>query len=100
MPRRSPSRRSTNTAAIRTEAATVDDLQALVELEDTAFSGDRISARSWRRLMTSPSATVTVALDAANGDARIVGSAVVLQRSNSSVARLYSIAASPDARGR
>ncbi len=100
MPRRSSSRRSTNANAIRLEAASVDDLPALVALEDAAFAGDRISARSWRRLMRSTSSSVTVARDAAEGEARIVGSAVLLRRSNSSVARLYSIAVAPDSRGR
>ena len=100
MPRRSPSRCSTDSVAIRTEAASLQDLQALAELEEAAFSGDRISARSWRALLRSPSATVTVAREASQRESCIVGSTVILQRANSSVARLYSIAVAPRSRGR
>ncbi|MDP9125927.1 MAG: GNAT family N-acetyltransferase/peptidase C39 family protein [Pseudomonadota bacterium] len=82
------------------EAASLSDLHSLVELEEAAFAGDRISERSWRKLLRSPSATVTVARDVADGEVRFAGSAVMLQRSNSSIARLYSIAVAPESRGR
>lgn len=68
----------------------------LDELEQRAFSTDRISLRSWRRLLRSPSATVSVALQAD----RIVGATVLLHRVNTSVARLYSIAVCPAVRQR
>ena len=89
-----------NAGSIRIEPAASEDWQALSDLEMAAFAGDRISARSWRALLASPSATVTVARDSSEGTSRIVGAAVVLQRASTSVARLYSIAVAPHARGR
>ena len=68
------------------------DLQALYELEKRAFFTDRISLRSWRRMLISPSATVIVA----TSENIIVGSAVVLFRNSTSVSRIYSVAVSED----
>jgi len=73
------------------------DLPALQDLEEGAFSGDRLSARSWRSLVSSPSAVVTVATGA---DEALLGAAVLLLRARSTVARLYSIAVDAKARGR
>lgn len=80
--------------ATRLHKATIDDLAALVELEFNAFSGDRISRRSWRELLTSPSAIVMVAVDGA----MLVGSYVLLLNVRTSIARLYSIAVAREAR--
>ena len=77
--------------------ATPADLAALQHLEQGAFSGDRLSARSWRNLVSSPSAIVTVAIGA---DEALLGATVLLLRARSSVARLYSIAVDARARGR
>ena len=81
------------------ERASRADLVALSELELAAFAGDRISPRSWKRLIASRSASVTVARggDCTGG---VLGATVVLRRARSSVARLYSIAVAPAARGR
>ena len=86
-----------NSGSIRIELASSEDWQALSELEKASFSGDRISARSWRSFLANASATITVARDASS---RIVGAAVVLERANTCVTRLYSIAIAPHARGR
>lgn len=59
---------------IRLRRACLNDAAALIELEYAAFSGDWISLRSWRDLLTTPSAAVTLACR----DGGIVGSAVVL----------------------
>jgi ribosomal-protein-alanine acetyltransferase len=72
------------------------DLAAICAIEEEAFTGDRLSPRSIRRLLASPSASLRVA--SVNG--RIAGYHLVLTRSGSSVARLYSIAVADDARGR
>ena len=87
---------------IRIESASSADWRELSELENASFRGDRISARSWRSLLASASATVTVAREPAGARraAPIVGATVVLQRAGTSVARLYSIALAPRARGR
>lgn len=86
-----------NCRSVRIELASSEDWQALSELEKASFSGDRISARSWRSFLASASATITVARCASS---RIVGAAVVLERANTRVTRLYSIAIAPHARGR
>ena len=84
----------TNTLNIR--LAMADDLDQLLDLEQRAFSGDRINRRSWNGLLRSSSAKVSVALQADE----LVGATVLLHPSNSSIARLYSIAVCPDARQR
>ena len=68
-----------------------DDLRALAALENSSFETDRISRRSYARLLNSPSAEVLIA-EAPGDCGAITGSAVVLFRRNSNSARLYSIA--------
>jgi ribosomal protein S18 acetylase RimI-like enzyme len=72
------------------------DLDAMVKLEDRVFLGDRLSRRSFRRLMASPSASVIVA----DRDGTLAGYAVVLFRPRAIAARLYSIAVQPEEAGR
>lgn len=79
---------------LRIRSATTADLDALVELEFSAFSGDRISQRSWRDLLTSHAATVIVAEQAGV----VIGSAVLLANARTSVVRLYSLAVAAEAR--
>lgn len=88
--------------SIRIEPASADDWRELCELEEASFPGDRISARSWRALLISTSATVTLAREASGSTGRgtLVGATVVLQRARTSVARLYSIAIAAHMRGR
>lgn len=87
------------TGPVRIVRASPGDLSALASLEEESFSGDRISVRSWKRLISSPSAIVIVARPGGPGSS-LHGAAVVLQRAKSSVARLYSIAVARAARGR
>jgi ribosomal protein S18 acetylase RimI-like enzyme len=68
--------------------ATASDLDALCAIETRAFATDRLSRRSFRRLLVSRSAAVIVA----EHGRRIAGCAVVFFRAASDVARLYSIA--------
>ncbi len=75
--------------------ATVEDVKSLTRLEEKSFDGDRISSRSWRVLIASSSSTVTVAVNQQG----LVGAVVLLQRARTSVARLYSLAIDPAARG-
>lgn len=74
------------TADIR--PARASDASAILAIENTAFEGDRISARSMRRLLAGRSAAVLVApvRDV------VAGYCVVLWREGTRVARLYSIA--------
>jgi ribosomal protein S18 acetylase RimI-like enzyme len=67
------------------------DIGVLVDLENRSFSSDRISPRALRRLIASPSAAVIAAMQGHT----LTGYAVVLFRTNSSAARLYSLAADP-----
>jgi ribosomal protein S18 acetylase RimI-like enzyme len=82
--------------AIRIRAAERSDLDALVELEHGVFATDRMSRRSLLRFLRSPTAEVIVADDAG----RLAGTAIVLFRPRSNVARLYSIAVAPHMGGR
>lgn len=77
------------TVDVRTARA--DDVEALVAIENEAFDSDRLSRRSLRRLVASPSAAVIVAADRG-----IVGYCAVLFRRGSRVARLYSLAVRPN----
>ncbi|HKG00191.1 MAG TPA: ribosomal protein S18-alanine N-acetyltransferase [Xanthobacteraceae bacterium] len=83
-----------HTALVR--PARVSDLDALVALENEVFSTDRISRRSFRRFLASRNAALVVA----EIDGRLAGYALVLFRSSTGVARLYSIAVAPQVGGR
>ena len=75
--------------------ATPADLNALAALEQH-FPGDRISRQSFRRLLHSTSAEVQVYEEAG----QVSGNAVLLCRTNSAQARLYSLVVYPQHQGR
>ncbi len=75
--------------------ATESDLDALVALEDRCFSGDKLSRRSFKSLI-KPGAHLTSVILV---DEIIAGYSIVLFRTGTSLARLYSIALDPDYRG-
>ncbi len=75
--------------------AGVDDLSALVELENRCFDHDRLSRRNFQWMLTRAHASLTVA----EGDGGVLGYALVLFHEGTSLARLYSIAIDPRARG-
>ena len=81
---------------MRVRRAEPGDVDALIKLEHRVFATDRLSRRSLRRLLDSPSAAVLVAVE----NAQLSGIAIVLFRARSAVARLYSIAVAPHAGGR
>lgn len=84
------------TGAVRVRAGTLDDLDALVALEERVFDSDRMSRRSFRRMLTKANAVLLV-----EGDpARLRGYVLVLFHAGSPLARLYSLAVDPTARGR
>jgi [ribosomal protein S18]-alanine N-acetyltransferase len=89
LPRKPPS-------DFRIRRAEPRDIDALMELEHRVFATDRLSRRSLRRLLHSPTAEVLVAEEAR----RLAGTAIVLFRAGSSLARLYSIAVVPHMSGR
>jgi len=80
----------------RIRRADAVDLDALVALEERAFSHDRLSRAQFRRHLDSDSALVLIAKE----DGRLLGVAVVFFRRGARVARLYSLVTAPEARGR
>ncbi len=85
------------TAQVRVRRAELSDLDDLVALEDATFDSDRMSRAQYRRHLDSDTAQVLVA--SAN-HRNFLGTAVVFLRRNHGVARLYSIASKPEARGK
>lgn len=75
--------------------ATKADLPALLDIEARAFSGDRLSERSFRHLLTKAHARTLIAEEAGV----ILGYASLLFHEGSWIARLYSLALAPEARG-
>jgi ribosomal protein S18 acetylase RimI-like enzyme len=69
-----------------------DDVDALVALEERVFDADRLSRRSFRRLIANPRDALLVARDA---DDVVIGYVLILFRSGTALARLYSIAVDP-----
>src|SRR3954454_18022954 len=82
---------------IRVRPAEPRDLDALVALEQQVFDTDQLSRRSLRRFLRVPSAELLVAEERGGG---LAGTAIVLFRPHSAVARLYSIAVAPHMGGR
>ncbi|HEY5647434.1 MAG TPA: GNAT family N-acetyltransferase [Pseudomonadales bacterium] len=84
-----------NGPVIHLRAADLADLPALEEIEQQSFSGDRLSRRSLRHLLTGAHAINLVA----ERTGRVVGYITVLLRRGSASARVYSLAVDPEARG-
>jgi len=82
--------------AVHIRKAVRADLDALVALEHGVFATDHLSRRSILHLLGSPTAEVLVA----DEGGRLAGTATVLFRPRSTVARLYSIAVAPHMSGR
>lgn len=91
MPKRHPARAE----ELRIRRARDADLARLVEIENAVFETDRMSARQWRHHLANPRADVLVAQRAGV----LVGAAVVFSHASHGIARLYSIAVAPQARG-
>ncbi|WP_242390356.1 GNAT family N-acetyltransferase/peptidase C39 family protein [Polymorphum gilvum] len=80
---------------VTVRTARPQDVGALVPLENRCFTTDRMSRRSFRRFLDSPTARLLVA----EADDRIAGYALILLRRGTALARLYSLAVDPEARG-
>lgn len=72
--------------------ATVNDIDALVEIENRCFDCDRITRRSFRHLLTKGNAATLLE----EHDGRVTGYVMVLFNTGTVLARLYSLAVSPD----
>lgn len=82
--------------AITIRRARPGDLTAVDAVEAASFSADRFARRNLARLLKAPSAEVRLA--EANGAP--LGYVLLLFRRGAGAARLYSLATSPEARGR
>lgn len=76
-------------------AATIDDLDALLQLETASFDADGLSRRSYRKFLHRSTATILVA----ERRGILVGALVLLFRRSSAIARLYSLAVAQESRG-
>jgi [ribosomal protein S18]-alanine N-acetyltransferase len=83
--------RSRRAPAAKLRPGRLRDLDALLALEQAVFNTDILSRRSFRRFLTSRSATVIVA----EADGKLAGYVLVLYPPRSKLARLYSIAVAP-----
>lgn len=85
-------------AALVVQAATRADIPALVALENRCFNYDQIGLRSFRYFISQSQAIVLCArLPQAP---ELAGYLIALQRKNSAIWRIYSIASAPEARGK
>lgn len=102
----SQTRQPPRTTATPIRTAGPDDVIHMLALE-AVFPGDRLSRRALRRLVTSGSAVLRV-IDAADSAGSpgspdspgISAALVLLTRRNTRLARIYSLAVDPAARGR
>jgi len=76
--------------------ANLEDLDALVAIENRAFTIDRFSRRSFRYLLTKANAVTLVE----ERDGVVCGYAMLLFNIGTSLARLYSLAIHPDYQGK
>jgi len=83
-------------SGMQLEEASPADAEVLIALENRCFDGDRIRPRSLRRLLRIPTACCLVARNGVS----LCGALVLLFRSGSERARIYSLAVDPAARGR
>ena len=83
--------------AIHIRDAALSDIEALVRLENASFQTDRLSRRQFRYMLTRGRSRTLLADDPQSG---LLGYVLVLFSRGTSVARLYSIAVAPQARGR
>ena len=85
---------------LKIRLARLDDLDALVALENATFSTDRAERRAIRHAIRSPSMSVLVALlEEEDGTNVLIGAATLERRRNSRNARLSSIAVSSSRTG-
>lgn len=73
-----------------------EDIERLLEIEETCFSSDRLSRRSFQRWIKGDSSILLVLEEAA----QVWGYGLVLLHKGTRLARLYSIALDPAMRGR
>lgn len=80
---------------IKYRPAALEDVPALVELEDSCFEYDRLTEKNFRHIIKKGNADVIVQF---NGK-QLSGYGAIFYRKGTSLARLYSIAVSPNYQG-
>lgn len=85
-----------STSRHRVRPARLSDLDALLEIEESAFAGDRFSRARYRYLLTRANASSVVATEAGE----VAGVMVMLWRRNSQRGHLYTIAVHPKFHGK
>lgn len=83
---------------ITIRTALISDVDTLVELEACCFSSDRLSRRSFRHHVNAKHSELAVALDSHTH--QLLGYALTFLHRGTRLARLYSLAVHPEARGR
>lgn len=83
------------TNKINIRKARLTDLDSLIDLEHACFTTDCLTVKSLAYFIKSAKALVTV-VEKHN---RIIANAILLFRSNSNIARIYSIAVNPHFHG-
>jgi [ribosomal protein S18]-alanine N-acetyltransferase len=86
------------TPAITVRKGKLADLDRLVDIENAAFQGDRLTRRSLRAHLTKSTVALLVAEVEVARVPRVVGYALIAFRKGSKKARLYSIAGDPQHR--
>jgi [ribosomal protein S18]-alanine N-acetyltransferase len=81
--------------AAHVRLASAADLDALVGIEETFPEEDRFPERTWKRLLSGNTIAHVAVLDGT-----LVGTAVLLFRRGSRVARLYTLSVAPELRGK
>lgn len=81
----------------RIRHATLDDLAGLIEIENLCFKTDKLSRRSFRYHLQSQHSEILVIEDEQTN--ALQGYGLTLQGKGTRLARLYSLAISPNARG-
>jgi ribosomal-protein-alanine N-acetyltransferase len=88
-----------NTTKYVVRKARPADLNQLITLETGSFSCERLSPRRMRHWISAPNGIMLVAVPA-DKPGHVLGYCLAFTRSDSPVARAYSLATAPEARGK
>lgn len=76
--------------------ANLDHLDALIELENKGFKGDRFTRAQFRHLIHKANSTPLIMTE----EGRVIAAAIMLWRKNSKIGRLYTIVVDSSYQGR
>lgn len=81
---------------VKFRQAAISDVPELAALEEACFNGDKLSAKNFKHIIQKGNADVWLALD----KKKIAAYGIVFYRKGTSLCRLYSLAVSPNSRGK